>query len=213
MSNNDDLAPIVPNGRDPTMVMRALQRLNQRIDVTRSLIDGQSGVLRALQAAVINVSSIEAGDISVGTLSGMLKGVSGTIVGAVTDVDYQQPVTWSAEFAYDTGTGAVELDISQFPTENAPSGGEKVLAYDGSDHVLIELGEVWLAGFTQQTAVTAAEENHTIAMPAAAPVDAEALRDDLVANTLDDIVSSLDDLGVAVNAIRSRLETLGLFAS
>jgi hypothetical protein len=47
---------------------------------------------------------------------------------------------------------------------------------------------------------------HTITDPADSPVDADALRDDLVLNTIPDIESKLDALGTKINKVITRLE-------
>jgi len=58
--------------------------------------------------------------------------------------------------------------------------------------------------------VTDASESHTVTDPGDAPADADALRDDLVANTIPSIESALNALGVKVNAIIAALETAKL---
>lgn len=58
--------------------------------------------------------------------------------------------------------------------------------------------------------VADASESHTITDPGDAPADADALRDDLVANAIPDIEGALNALGVKVNAIISALETAKL---
>lgn len=48
-----------------------------------------------------------------------------------------------------------------------------------------------------------AETSHSITDPADTPADADALRDDLVANTIPDIESALDALGAKINSLLS----------
>lgn len=55
------------------------------------------------------------------------------------------------------------------------------------------------------TTITDATESHSITDPSDAPVDADELRDDLVANTLPDIVAALNALGVTMNEILAAL--------
>ena len=58
--------------------------------------------------------------------------------------------------------------------------------------------------------VADASEAHTVTDPADSPADADALRDDLVTNTIPSIESALNALGVKINAIISALETAKL---
>lgn len=57
----------------------------------------------------------------------------------------------------------------------------------------------------QQANVSSASTSHAITDPADAPVDADALRDDLVANAIVDIENALDALGTKINAILTAL--------
>ena len=62
----------------------------------------------------------------------------------------------------------------------------------------------------QQSAITDASTSHSITDPADSPADVDALRDDLVANTMPDIESKLDSLGTTLNSILAILRTHGL---
>jgi hypothetical protein len=64
-----------------------------------------------------------------------------------------------------------------------------------------------------QAHIADASASHTITDPADTPADADALRDDLVANTIPSIESALDALGAKVNAILVALENPGLLAT
>jgi len=65
----------------------------------------------------------------------------------------------------------------------------------------------------QQAHETDANTSHSITDPADAPADADALRDDLVANTIPDIESALDALGTKINNILAKLEAAEIFAT
>lgn len=65
----------------------------------------------------------------------------------------------------------------------------------------------------QQSHIADASTGHTVTDPGDAPADADALRDDLVANAIPDIEAALDALGTKVNEIITLVETLGLTAT
>lgn len=54
---------------------------------------------------------------------------------------------------------------------------------------------------------------HAITDPGDSPADADALREDLVTNTIPDIESKLNALGTSINSILTTLETFGLHAT
>ncbi|OPY11331.1 MAG: hypothetical protein A4E67_00229 [Syntrophaceae bacterium PtaB.Bin038] len=58
-----------------------------------------------------------------------------------------------------------------------------------------------------------ASTSHTITDPADSPASADALRDDLVANTIPSIESALNSLGTKINNILAKLETAEVLAS
>lgn len=76
-----------------------------------------------------------------------------------------------------------------------------------------------LAGFfnavpqTQAAAESDATTAHAITDPADTPASVDALRDDLVANTIPDIEEALDDLGAKINVLIDFAQRHGLMAS
>ena len=73
----------------------------------------------------------------------------------------------------------------------------------------VELADV----LTQQSHINDAETVHVVTDPADAPADADALRDDLVANVIPDIEGDLDALGTKINTILTALESAGILAT
>lgn len=65
----------------------------------------------------------------------------------------------------------------------------------------------------QQAHEADASASHSITDPADSPADADALRDDLVTNTIPAIESALNALGTKINNILSKLETAEVLAS
>jgi hypothetical protein len=65
-------------------------------------------------------------------------------------------------------------------------------------------------GTIQQDHETDAEINHVITEPLDSPASADALRDDLVTNTLSDIVEALNALGTKYNNLLAKLEATGI---
>ena len=61
--------------------------------------------------------------------------------------------------------------------------------------------------------VADASTAHAITDPGDSPADADALREDLVTNTIPDIESKLNALGTSINSILTTLETFGLHAT
>lgn len=59
----------------------------------------------------------------------------------------------------------------------------------------------------QQDHISNASAAHSITDPADSPANADALRDDLVANAIPDIEAALDALGAKINLILTALET------
>jgi hypothetical protein len=57
----------------------------------------------------------------------------------------------------------------------------------------------------QQVNIADSSTSHAITDPADSPVDSDALRDDLVANTIPDVESALNALGIKINAILALL--------
>ncbi len=62
----------------------------------------------------------------------------------------------------------------------------------------------------EQDHLTAATAAHTITNPTDAPANADALRDNLVAVTLPQIVAALNALGARINALITSLEESGV---
>ena len=62
-----------------------------------------------------------------------------------------------------------------------------------------------------QAHIADASTSHAITDPGDAPADADALREDLVTNTIPSIEGALNALGTKVNAVLAALETLQLF--
>jgi hypothetical protein len=75
------------------------------------------------------------------------------------------------------------------------------------------LGGTITVKVNQQTHIADASASHAITDPADTPADADALRDDLVANAIPDTESALNALGTKINSILSALETAGILAS
>jgi len=67
-------------------------------------------------------------------------------------------------------------------------------------------GSKALVSLAPEGAITDATTSHAITDPADTPADADALRDDLVANTIPDIEAALDALGTKLNSILTALE-------
>jgi len=65
----------------------------------------------------------------------------------------------------------------------------------------------------KQAHVADASVAHAITGPADSPASADALRDDLVANTIPSIVSALNSLGATINAVLFALENAEVLAS
>ena len=78
-------------------------------------------------------------------------------------------------------------------------------------HIRTESGAV--LKLYQQAHIADASEAHAVTDPADAPADADALRDDLVLNTIPDLETKLNALGAKINAIYTALENNGLLAS
>jgi hypothetical protein len=70
-----------------------------------------------------------------------------------------------------------------------------------------------LISHTEDSHIADASTSHTITDPGDAPADADALRDDLVANTIPDIESKLNSLGTTVNSILTALENANIVAT
>ena len=68
-------------------------------------------------------------------------------------------------------------------------------------------GSKQLSSVSKQAHITDASASHTVTDPADAPATADALRDDLVLNTIPSMESALDALGVKINAILAAIET------
>ena len=66
---------------------------------------------------------------------------------------------------------------------------------------------------TQASHVADASAAHAITDPADSPADADALRDDLVANAIPEIEAAMDALGGKINAILAALEGAGILAT
>jgi hypothetical protein len=70
-----------------------------------------------------------------------------------------------------------------------------------------------LVSHTEDSHIADATTSHSITDPADAPADADALRDDLVANTIPAIETALNNLGTKVNTILTALENANIVAS
>lgn len=84
------------------------------------------------------------------------------------------------------------------------SGAGSLVTDDGDGTVTIEID--------QQLAEADAETTHNITDPGDSPADADALRDDLVANTIVDAEFHMDELGTKINNIIAKLEAAGILA-
>ncbi len=183
MTRNDDLAPLVADGTSPQMIRRAFERVNKRVDVLRTIIDSTNAEF-----------SITVSGIQVGTLSGVLKASGGTVSVATSGTDYQAAITSLTE-------------------ETSPAGTSFVGLHTGSAYKKTKLTDIWSAGFTQQSHIVDASTSHTITDPSDSPASADALRDDLVTNTIPSIETQLNALGVKINAVITALENSGITAT
>lgn len=65
----------------------------------------------------------------------------------------------------------------------------------------------------QQAAITGASTSHSVTAPGDSPASADALRDDIVTNTLSSVNSALDALGTVINNALGAMRTHGLIAT
>ena len=91
--------------------------------------------------------------------------------------------------------------------------GGDTLVVSASGEIKVESGGAITADGTQASHIADASTSHSITDPADAPADADALRDDLVANAIPDIESALDALGTKINSILDALEGVGITAT
>jgi len=66
---------------------------------------------------------------------------------------------------------------------------------------------------SEQSHIADASTTHAITDPGDSPVDADALRDDLVTNTIPAIETALNDLGTKINAILAAIEANNIMAT
>lgn len=273
--SNDDLAPVVPDGKDPRLIRRAFERLNARVTRLRSLFTGENLYTLLVEDVDIDAPSsiytlnhdnlagyvadehVAHSSVSVSAGNGLTGGgtiastrtLSLDIDGLTADATPDRAADYVATHDDDGGTNkkvllsnlwtalssvisviagtglsgggtlaasrTLNLDVNGLTEETSIDDTDFIPLYDttATAHRKAKPSNVWAAGYTQQTNVSDATTSHAITDPADTPADADALRDDLVANTIPDIESALDDLGTKINAILTRLETLGLFAS
>lgn len=122
------------------------------------------------------------------------------------------------ELALDiASTGGLEVSASGLAAKLSTTGGLEsavsglAVKLDGTSLALSSSG----IKVTQspQTHEVDASEIHSITAPADTPASVDALRDDLVDNTIPSIEAALNNLGIKINNIIAKLETLNLFAS
>jgi hypothetical protein len=77
---------------------------------------------------------------------------------------------------------------------------------------VLKIGAIQVVG-AQQAHIVDASTSNVVTDPADTPATADALRDDLVANTLPSIRTGLNNLGAKINSIFTAMETHGLLAS
>lgn len=111
----------------------------------------------------------------------------------------------------DNGDGTITISLPQdIDTGAAVEFLSLTLSSLTADRLITTDGSKGLISLVPQTHITDAEETHSITDPADTPADADALRDDLVTNTLPDIVSALNALGTKINAILVAIETANI---
>lgn len=135
---------------------------------------------------------------------------SGDIVGSsdeqtLTNKVLQSPVisnaTASRLAAYDSDKQLTSTNLESWVLDGTGT----VVTGESGGKVSIDLN--------QQNHEADASASHSITDPADAPANADALRDDLVANALPEITAALDALGAKINAILLKLETAEVFKS
>ena len=124
---------------------------------------------------------------------------------AVTSAKIPNDAIKQSEFNKTAITGLTE--------ETSPAGTSFVGLHTGSAYKKTKLTDIWSAGFTQQSHIVDAVTSHTVTDPADSPASADALRDDLVTNTIPSIESQLNALGVKINAVITALENSGITAT
>lgn len=123
----------------------------------------------------------------------------------------------------DTGGLFVSSSAYGFGTVNCPAGTDPI-ADQTNDTLNLTAGNgLTITGDSatdtiafavkQQAHETDASTSHAITDPADSPASADALRDDLVTNTIPAIESALNALGTKINAILSKLESADILAS
>jgi hypothetical protein len=103
-------------------------------------------------------------------------------------------------------------DATYQPKVYRKQGGDELVVSNGGE-LNIESGGAITDDGTQASHIADASTSHAITDPADAPADADALRDDLVANTIPDIETALDALGTKINSILTALEGVGITAT
>ena len=131
------------------------------------------------------LASNGSGGLSETNLSGWVDGTSGRIT--VTN-DGDGTITLTVPLV---STGGIESDANGLKAKLNTTGGID----SDADGLTLK----------QQTNVSNASTSHSVTDPADTPATADALRDDLVANAIPDIESSLDALGTKINSILSLL--------
>ena len=109
-----------------------------------------------------------------------------------------------------SSTGGLEKSSSAVKVKAASTGGIKTDSNGTAVKIKASSGLTSDADGLQnkkQAHIVDAEDTHAITDPADSPASADALRDDLVANTIPEIKAALDALGAKLNALLLALET------
>ncbi len=109
------------------------------------------------------------------------------------------------------------IKIQKLSTKPAHTGsddkGRMIYCEDTSKIYCGDATDWQLMGIIEQSHINYASVSHTITDPADAPADADALRDDLVANTIPSAETALDTLATKINSIIDALEANGITAT
>ena len=103
-------------------------------------------------------------------------------------------------------------DATYQPKVYKKDDGDTLVVASGGE-IDVESGGKITADGTQASHITNATTSHSITDPADSPLDADALRDDLVANTIPSIEAALDALATKINSLIAALEGVGITAS
>jgi len=179
---------VAADPRDEASMRRFIAGVNRALTgmytFTKDITFGTSlGSLANQDADAVNIDG--------GAIDGTIIGGTTPAAASVTTLDIGGTVTIGAfNVVLDTTTG------SQIGTA-----AEQKLAFHGATPVV------------QAAHIADATTAHSITDPADAPADADALREDLVANALPELVAALDALGTTLNAVILALEEKGVVAN